>query len=54
MIDEYLPAINPEYDYLGGSQRVKGYQASTNLQIKVRQLDKVNQIIDATTANGAN
>lgn len=45
--------INPEYDY-SGAQKIKGYIANTNLQVKVRQIDKVNSIIDAATANGAN
>lgn len=46
--------INPTYDYQSGSQRITGYSASTNLSIKVRNIDLVNQIIDAATANGAN
>lgn len=45
--------INPEYDY-SGPQRIKGYLANTNLSVKVRQIDKVNLIIDAATGNGAN
>lgn len=47
-------SINPTYDYGGGSQRITGYSASTNLSVKVRNLDKVNDVIDAATANGAN
>ena len=46
--------INPEYDYSGSNQKIKGYTASTNLSIKVRQIDKVNQVIDVATSNGAN
>lgn len=46
--------INPSYDYTGGSQRITGYSASTNLSVKVRNLDNVNNVIDAATANGAN
>lgn len=45
--------VNPEYDYTNG-QKIKGYTASTNLSIKVREIDKVNQVIDISTANGAN
>lgn len=45
--------INPEYDY-SGIQKIKGYLANTNLSVKVRQIDKVNSIIDAATQNGAN
>lgn len=47
-------SIYPDYDYSGGSQRVKGYSASTNLSVKVRNIDKINSVIDAATANGAN
>lgn len=46
--------INPEYDYSNDSQRIKAYSANTNLQIKVRQLENVNSVIDIATANGAN
>lgn len=46
--------INPEYDYSAGSQKIKGYSASTNLSIKVRQIEKANAVIDSATANGAN
>ncbi|TSC86641.1 MAG: hypothetical protein G01um10147_853 [Microgenomates group bacterium Gr01-1014_7] len=46
--------INPDYDFSKGSQKIKGYTASTTLSVKVRSIDKVNSIIDAATANGAN
>jgi len=45
--------INPNYDFREG-QRITGYTAGTNLQIKVRQIDNINAVIDAATANGAN
>jgi len=47
-------SVYPTYDYGGGSQRITGYTASTNLSIKVRNLDNVNSVIDAATNNGAN
>lgn len=47
-------SIYPDYDYSGSSQRIKGYNASTNLSIKVRDTDKVNSVIDTATSNGAN
>lgn len=46
--------INPNYDFQGSSQRITGYSAGTNLSIKVKQIDNVNSVIDAATANGAN
>lgn len=46
--------INPNYDFQGSTQRITGYSASTNLSIKVRKIDLINQVIDEATANGAN
>lgn len=45
--------ISPNYDYSEG-QRISGYSASTNLIIKVKDLDKTNSVIDTAAANGAN
>lgn len=47
-------SIHPNYDWTSGRQRITGYRASTNLQIKVRDIDKVNDVVDQATANGAN
>lgn len=47
-------SINPSYDYLTAPQKITGYTASSNLSIKVRQIDKVNAVIDSATQNGAN
>lgn len=47
-------SINPNYDYNSGSQKITGYQASANLQVKVKDIDKVNDVIDRVTAAGAN
>ena len=46
--------INPMYDYSISSQRITGYQASSNLTIKVRAIEKANAVIDAATQAGAN
>jgi|Napbiome12C3dose_1001474.scaffolds.fasta_scaffold00001_278 hypothetical protein len=46
--------INPNYDFQGPVQRITGYFASTDLSIKVRKIDLINQVIDEATANGAN
>ncbi|OGE25942.1 hypothetical protein A3H85_02220 [Candidatus Daviesbacteria bacterium RIFCSPLOWO2_02_FULL_40_8] len=47
-------SVNPNYDFKEGSQRVNGYQANTNLSVKIRDLEKVNLVIDTATGNGAN
>lgn len=46
--------INPNYDYSGGTQHINGYSASTNLTIKVKDTQKINQVIDTASSNGAN
>lgn len=46
--------INPSYDFSSGKQRITGYSANTSLVIKIRKIDKVNDVIDATTNAGAN
>jgi len=46
-------SINPMYDYSGRTQRITGYQASSNLTIKVRNIDNANGVIDAATGAGA-
>lgn len=46
--------ISPTYDYAARTPRITGYQASSNLTIKVRAIDNANAVIDAATAAGAN
>ncbi|MCL4365729.1 SIMPL domain-containing protein [Patescibacteria group bacterium] len=46
--------IYPSYDYAAASQKITGYNASTNLLIKVRNMDNINNVIDTATNNGAN
>lgn len=46
--------LNPNYDWSGGKQRITGYQITINLEVKVRDFDKINQVIDTATAEGAN
>lgn len=47
-------SIYPNYDYQNAKQRIVGYQASTNLTIKIKDLDRVNDVIDTATSQGAN
>ncbi len=47
--------LYPQYDYLTSTtNRIVGYQISTNYEIKVRDFDKVNDILTAATSVGAN
>ena len=47
-------SISPNYDFRSGSQKITGYMTSSNLSIKIRQIDKVSEVIDEATASGAN
>lgn len=47
-------SVNPTYDYRDGSQKITGYSANTNLTIKVKNIEKAGQVIDAATQAGAN
>lgn len=47
-------SIYPSYDYRVRPQKITGYNASSNLVIKVRKIDSANSVIDAATAQGAN
>lgn len=48
--------LNPVYDYITASSRsvLAGYEVYQEVTIKVRNLDKVGEIIEAVTAVGAN
>jgi len=43
-------SVYPLYD----QNRITSYQVNTNLTITVREIDKVNQVIDTATSKGAN
>lgn len=47
-------SVYPQYDYTSSSSRINGYQVSTTYEIKVRDFDVVNDVLNAGTAAGAN
>ncbi len=47
-------SIYPTYDYPNGRQVTRGYQISQNLDIKVRKLDALNDILASVAGLGAN
>lgn len=47
-------SIYPNFDYQSGSQKIIGYSANTIISIKVRDIEKVNTVIDTASSNGAN
>ena len=46
--------IHPRYDYPESGRVLAGYEVTQSLQVKIRDLDKVGQIIQSATNNGAN
>jgi uncharacterized protein YggE len=47
-------SVQPRYDYSGETQKIVGYDASSNVTIKVEDSSKVNEVVDTATSNGAN
>lgn len=49
-------SINPKYDYdrESGEQNINGYRATSRLEVRTDDFDKINQIVDAATRAGAN
>lgn len=47
-------SVYPIYDYTNGTQTITGYSASNSVQITTKNLDNLSEIIDRSTAAGAN
>jgi len=47
-------SVNPQYDYTSPQNKIVGYVVNTSLIVTVRELDKINEVIDIATQNGAN
>lgn len=47
-------SINPIYDYPDGRQILRGFDANEQVEIKIRNLDNVGNIISRTTTEGVN
>ena len=47
-------SIYPQYDYNSGVNRIAGYQVNASLTVTVKELDKINQVVDTATSLGAN
>ncbi|OGF24301.1 hypothetical protein A3H09_02715 [Candidatus Falkowbacteria bacterium RIFCSPLOWO2_12_FULL_45_13] len=46
--------ISPQYDWNDGKQTLRGYLVSQNLNVKLRQMDRVSSIIEAAGVIGLN
>ncbi|MFA6523795.1 MAG: SIMPL domain-containing protein [Candidatus Peribacteraceae bacterium] len=47
-------SLSPQYDWNEGQQTLRGYEASETLRVKVRDLDKVSDVLTVATDAGAN
>ena len=47
-------SLNPFYDWKDGVQALKGYEVYQNVTVKVRDLNKIGEVIAKTTEKGAN
>jgi len=47
-------SINPVYDWNNGKQALRGFEASENIEIKIRDLNKIGDILAKSTIEGAN
>lgn len=46
--------LNPAYDWQDGKQVSRGFEATESLTVKVRDLDKISDVLDAAVKAGAN
>ena len=46
--------LNPAYDWQDGRQVSRGFEATESLTVKVRNLDKITDVLDAAVKAGAN
>lgn len=47
-------SVFPEYDYQGRTPRITGYRVSISYEVKVKNFDKVNDVLVGVTGAGAN
>lgn len=45
--------VSPNYDF-AGNQKITGYTVSQTIELTIQPIDKVNNVLDILTANGAN
>lgn len=46
--------INPVYDYNNGKQVLRGYRVEQNIEVKIRNLDKIGDTLNLAVAQGLN
>jgi uncharacterized protein len=46
--------LNPMIDWADGRQRIRGYESTNMVQVRVKDMTKVSEVVDAVVADGAN
>lgn len=46
--------IEPQYDFVEGRQKFRGYKVSNILNVKVKDINKVGEVVDKAVQSGAN
>ena len=47
-------SIQPQYDYTNGRQILRGFEASEQIEVKIRDLGKIGEVLARTTIEGVN
>lgn len=47
-------SLYPEYDYSISVRKITGYRVSTTYEVTIKDFDKINEVLVAATASGAN
>jgi uncharacterized protein YggE len=45
--------LQPEYDYAGGKQSLRGYLARNSIEVRVDRIERIGEVIDASVTSGA-
>lgn len=47
-------SVNPTYDYIDGRQTLRGFTASEQVVVTIRDLDRIGEVLSVATSTGAN
>jgi uncharacterized protein YggE len=47
-------SVWPQYDYQAGANKISSYQVNVNLLITIRDMSKINSVVDSATNKGVN
>lgn len=47
-------SVNPQYDFPDGRQVLRGFEATESVEVRIRDLEKIGEVLARTTAEGVN